>query len=154
MIRQYCAADAAETYEIFRDGARYGSQPHYSAEQGMAWAPSDGMTPWWKDRMSAGLTWVWQGDDCVRGFVSLVDDGYLDMFFVRPEDRGLGIASSLYDHMIDAATQAQMPRLTTHASHLARRFLERRGWQVTCDEVVERNGVSLARSVMMLNLEN
>ncbi len=51
----------------------------------------------------------------------------------------------LYDRMIETARDMGLEGLTTHASHLARRFLDRRGWAVVEEERNLRHGVWLTR---------
>jgi hypothetical protein len=43
-------------------------------------------------------------------------------------------------------------RLTTHASHLARRFFARHGWRVDYPETAERDGAALERFALSLDL--
>lgn len=74
---------------------------------------------------------------------------HIDLFFVRPDVRGKGVAAALYD-AFEAAVGADAPggRLTADASLLLRPFLERRGWQALDEEWVERDGVILNRFQM------
>ncbi len=152
MIRPYAIDDAEATYFVYREAARRGSQPHYTPEQGMAWAPSDEIAPWWRERMLSGTTWVWDADRTVGGLISLTRAGHLDMFFVLPELRGTVASGALYDALLSEAKSRGLTELTTDASHLARRFLERRGWQTKGEETVERGGVELTRSQMKLTI--
>ena len=64
----------------------------------------------------------------------------------------MGVASALYGAMLQDARAGGLDRLTTDASHLAQRFLERRGWRVTAPETVMRNGVPLERFGMRLDV--
>jgi len=152
VIRPVRPEDAAETYEIFRDAVRIGAAPSYTEAQRRAWVPSDTMEDGWPGRILGGTTWVAQNGGRLAGFLTCTD-AYLDLFFVRPEARRGATAPALYDRMIQAARDAGRTRLTTHASHLARRFLERRGWHVVGREEVERNGECLTRFAMVLSLD-
>lgn len=150
MIRQLRPEEVAETYAIYRDAVRVGAAPFYTEEQRRAWVPSDAMEDWWPDRVLGGTTWVAEGDGGLSGFLTW-REGHLDLLFVRPEARRGPVAPALYDRMLAAARDEGHTRLTTHASHLARRFLERRGWSVTDREEIERNGVLLTRFAMVLD---
>jgi putative acetyltransferase len=151
VIRPVRPDDVAETYEIFHDAIRIGSAPFYTKEQRRAWVPSDTMENWWSGRILGGTTWVKDDGGRLAGFLTHAD-AHLDLFFVRPEARRGPTAPALYDQMMDAARDAGHLHLTTHASHLARRFLERRGWRVVEREEVKRNGVLLVRFLMDVDL--
>ncbi|RVT84037.1 GNAT family N-acetyltransferase [Rhodobacteraceae bacterium CCMM004] len=148
MIRRYRSEDAAATYGVYADAVLNGTAPHYTADQARAWVPSDEMEDWWPPRLAGGTAWVAEGDAELTGLISLMGTGYLDMFFVRPSARPAGTAARLYNTLAAHARAAGQARLTTHASHLARRFLERRGWHVVAEETAMRNGVPLTRFAM------
>ena len=150
MIRPVRPDEVAETFAIFRDAVRIGAAPFYTEAERRAWASSDTMWDGWPERILGATTWVAEGEDGLEGFLSYAD-GYLDFFYVRPGARRGPTAPALYDRMLAEARAEGRARLTTHASHLARRFLERRGWQVVEQEEVERNGVPLTRFVMVLD---
>ena len=69
---------------------------------------------------------------------------------MRPAWQRKGLAEALYRKLSADAHDMGCAVLTTHASHLARRFLERRGWHVTDTQNVERNGVRIPRFAMAL----
>ncbi|MGI1661131.1 GNAT family N-acetyltransferase [Palleronia sp. KMU-117] len=151
MIRALRPDEVALTYAIYRDAVRIGATPFYTEVQRRAWVPSDGMEDWWPDRVLGGTTWVDAGATGLDGFLTYID-GHLDLFFVRPAARRGPTAPALYDRMLAHARAEGRRRLTTHASHLARRFLERRGWQVVAREETERGGVLLERFAMEVTL--
>jgi putative acetyltransferase len=149
-IRPIRPEDVAGTYAIFRDAVRIGAAPFYTEAERHAWAPSETMPDGWRDRVLGATTWVAEDGAGLAGFLTYAD-GYLDFFYVRPEARRGPVAPALYERMLAEARTERRGRLTTHASHLARRFLERRGWRVVAPEEVERNGVLLARFAMALD---
>lgn len=144
-IRPGGVADAAACHAVYVDAVRNGTAPHYSAREALAWAPSATLEDWMAPRLAAGITWVAQSGARAEGFLTVTPAGHLDFLFVRPEWRGTGLAAALYDRMADWAAAAGHDRLTVHASHLSRRFLARRGWQVVARESVARHGVDLVR---------
>ena len=151
-IRRYRPADSSACGAIYVDAVRNGTAPHYSAEQAAAWVP-DGAEHWdWAPRLTSGQTWIAEVKGIPSGFITLRSDGHLDLFFVRPDVRHLGIAGALYEQLVEDARRSGLTRLTTHASLLARRFLERRGWRVAESETAERHGVSLTRYYMLRDL--
>ena len=56
---------------------------------------------------------------------------------------GRGTADALYAMIVNTARVAGFARMTTAASHLARRFFEKRGWRVEAEQQVERHGAML-----------
>ncbi|PRY25951.1 GNAT family acetyltransferase [Aliiruegeria haliotis] len=144
-VRRGGAADVEACHDVYYDAVRNGTSPHYSAEQAAAWAPSRKPEDWLEPRLAVGTTWIAESVDRAEGFLTVTDAGHLDFFFVRPQWRRSGLSSALYDQM-QAWTDARgLTHLTTYASHLCRRFLERRGWVVLHGETALRNGVELTR---------
>jgi putative acetyltransferase len=152
VIRPLRGHEVEQTYAIYRDAVRIGAAPFYTEAQRRAWVPSDRMEDWWPGRVLGGTTWVDEAEGGLNGFLTYAD-GHLDLFFIRPEARRGATAPALYDRMLAEAWAEGRGRLTTHASHLARRFLERRGWRMVVREETERNGVLLERFAMELALE-
>lgn len=144
-IREGGAADAEACHAVYLDAVRNGTSRHYTPEQALAWAPSEQVEDWLPPRLEAGTTWIAFSDRRAEGFLTVTGEGHLDFFFVRPDARASGLAATLYDRMLDLAEARGQARLTTFASHLARSFLERRGWQVIEGESALRNGVELKR---------
>lgn len=146
------AADAAACHRVYFSAVRVGAASHYSEAQRHAWAPSEVAEPWMAQRLGDGITWLAQGNDGLAGFLTATPTGHLDLFFVVPEARRGPAAPLLYDTYLGWARTRRLTHLTTHASHLARRFLTRRGWQTRAEEQVRRNGVTLCRWQMELRL--
>jgi putative acetyltransferase len=142
--------DAAACHAVYVTAVREGAAPLYSLAERMAWAPFDTPEPWMAERLASGTTWLAEADGRLMGFLTATEAGHLDLFFVRPEARRGPVAPALYDAFAAWAAARGLTRLTTHASALARRFLERRGWQVVAEERVLRHGVELTRWAMAL----
>lgn len=149
LLRTGTVRDAPICFDIYKDAVHNGTAPHYTAEESAAWAPLDGAADWIFERFENGTTWIAERDGQPLGFLTATHEGHLDLFFLRPAERRTGISSMLYDAYL--AHFPDTPRLTTFASHLARRFLERRGWHVVAEERHERNGVPLTRFRMILD---
>lgn len=80
--------------------------------------------------------------------------GHIDLAFVRPIWMGRSVAQALYERILERAHVANLPRLTTYASHAARPFFARNNWQVDIPEQIDRNGEMLKRFAMSLNLRD
>ncbi|MDJ1017282.1 MAG: GNAT family N-acetyltransferase [Paracoccaceae bacterium] len=148
MIRRWTRDDAVECYDVYLEAVRNGASEHYNRAQRLAWAPSDEPPESWSARLEVARVWVSEDAQGMTGFISLDDEGYLDLFFVAPRARGDGTAASLYAELLAEAEAQGLKTLRTHASLYLRPFLEKRGWTVVQSEEVERSGVTLRRFEM------
>jgi GNAT superfamily N-acetyltransferase len=116
----------------------------------MAWAPETTEPAWMAARIAAGRGWIAARAGRDAGFLvaaGLDGEGpaLLDLFFVRPEARGSGVASALLAAFDTAA--AGRP-CTAFASLYLRPILERRGWRMVRADPTERSGEFLMRYLM------
>ncbi|MEC3860874.1 GNAT family N-acetyltransferase [Mesobacterium sp. TK19101] len=153
ILRRYRAEDRVGCQQVFYDAVRQGAATFYTAEQRAAWAPTPDPDPNLPDKLLQQACFVAVQDDRIVGLMSLAEGGYLDMAFVRPEVMGKGVATALHGAVLDEARAQGKTRLTTHASHLARRFFGRNGWQVDFEEDVALRGQVLHRFGMSLSLD-
>ena len=144
-------SDARASYSVFFDAVRNGGDRHYDAAQRHAWVPSAEMPDWWSPHLASARTWVTEQDGTLTGLISLRSDGYLDLFYVVASARGDGTAVTLYETLLREAEHQGAQRLTTHASDYLKPFLEKRGWIVVAEDIVERGGVRLRRWEMVLD---
>jgi len=135
-IRDYRPADASALAAIFRAAVLEGSAPHYCDEQRKAWASRINDSTTVHARVTGQTCLVAEDESGLSGFAALKSDGHLDMLFVRPDQRRTGTAGLLHDAILQRARQAGHRRLSVHASHLARRFLAKRGWNFVRTETV------------------
>jgi putative acetyltransferase len=142
-VRPYEASDAEATAALFHDTVRTAAGPGYSAAQRKAWSPEVPDTASWHPRLAGATTMIAEDGTGLAGFMSLRADGYLDMAFVRADRVGTGVAKALYDSLLAQAEHSGIKRLTTDASHLARRFFERQGWHVVREQRQTRGDVEL-----------
>ena len=152
-VRPYLRQDAAALYAVYVEAVQIGAADHYTLAQRLAWAPDQSMADDWPDKLAAMDTWVAQADGDIAGFMAVRPDGYIDLAFVRPRWMGRAVAQAVYERVVERAQRAGLPRLTTHASHLARSFFARNGWLVDHTEIIDRNGETLTRFAMSLILE-
>ena len=149
-MRKWEPTDAEASYAVYFDAVHHGAKDHYDDAQRHAWVPSPIVQEWWLPRLTAAKAWVTSDEHGLTGFISLREDGYLDMFFVSSRAQGDGTANRLYEKILEQARHSDLGRLSTHASHCLRPFLEKRGWQVMAKEVVTRLNVELERFEMEL----
>ena len=153
-LRPFRETDAQGCVAVFLDAVHNGTAPHYTAEEREAWAPRNQDHDYgdWTDRVASGKTFVAEEGTRLLGFATLAEEdpetGHLDFLYVRSDARNLGVSAALHDQIVDTAQSLGYKSLTTNASHLARSFLEKRGWDVTTKEVTLRNGLQLTRFQM------
>ena len=151
-IRPYQREDRAACMAIYFRAVQEGAVLFYSEPERNAWAPTAVPDLTKADKLLDQWAYVSEIEGTPTGFMTLCPDGYLDMAFVLPEVMGQGHAAALYDTIIARAKAAGLTRLTVHASHLARRFFARRGWQVDAVEQHPVRGQRLERFAMSLDL--
>lgn len=139
-IRLYRPDDRAACASVFYRAVREGSATFYDQAQRDAWAPSPLPDLSEPDKLLDQWCWVAERGPDVVGFMSLDHSGYLDMAFVLPGEMGKGTAAALYKALLSKARDEHLPRLTVIASHLARRFFARQGWQVDRPEDLAADG--------------
>ncbi|MEM8851596.1 MAG: GNAT family N-acetyltransferase [Pseudomonadota bacterium] len=151
-IRRGGPADSAALAGIFWSGVRDGAAPRYSADQRRAWLPERPSADRFADRLADQAIFVAERNGVAVGFMTLRADGYLDFAYVLPDERGQGTAAALLAVLENHAHISGLSRLTVRASDMARPFLARRGWQVTSDATVMRDGIALPSTHMVRDL--
>ncbi|MBP5856758.1 GNAT family N-acetyltransferase [Marivibrio halodurans] len=155
--------DAAATARLFHASIREGAVGAYSEEQLAAWAPAPPETAEWAARLGSMTTLIAvelaasddeeDGEGDPLGFMSLTDAGHIDLAYVRPDRFGTGVSDALYNAVLSVARTSGLRRLTTDASHLARRFFEKRGWHVLREQRPVRHGIALTNFRMVIDLD-
>lgn len=151
-LRRYDPGDRAACQSVFFRAVREGTSEFYDEAQRKAWAASDRFDPSTADRLSAQVTWLAIENDDVIGFMSLREDGYLDMAYVLPHAHGCGVADALYARIIDSAQALDLTSLFVDGSHFARRFFTKHGWQVDYQEEHPARGQVFDRFRMTVTL--
>lgn len=152
LIRDYTRVDANDLVAIFQSAVLEGSAPLYTIEQRKAWAARITDPSALHDRLKDQTCLVAADDGGALGFTALQANGHLDMLFVRPDQRRRGTAEALHDALVERAASDGHAGLSVHASHLARRFLAKHGWQFVRTETVNLHGVTLEHHYMTLQL--
>lgn len=142
-IRPYRADDAPVLANVFDRAVREGAAGAYDAEQRAAWAGAIDAPPDWSRRLCEEITVVAERAGQVTGFMTLGRDGFLDLAFVLPEAMGTGVAPALHDRILVEAEARRLVRLTTEASHIARRFFIKQGWRELGEVQVHLGGTRL-----------
>lgn len=142
-VRPYRDGDAPVLAHVFDRAVRDGAAGAYDAVQRDAWASAMDTPPDWSRRLREEITLVAERGGRVAGFMTLGRDGFLDLAFVLPEAMGTGVAAALHDRVLAEAEARGMIRLTTEASHIARRFFLKQGWRELGEVQVNLGGATL-----------
>lgn len=151
-VRRAHRGERAQIHGVFYRSIREGAGAFYTEAQRAVWAPDPAPAA---DEFPADerrMFWVAEHGGQIIGVLALEPEGYLDLAFVLPEWMGRGVTQMIYAPLLQWAKEAGLKRLTTHASHFARRFFEKQGWQVDSPETVTRDGQDLERFCMSLKL--
>lgn len=143
-VRRGQPGDAAALADVFYRAVHEGAAPKYSAVERKAWAPERPSPEAFADRLAPQSVFVATEDDAPIGFMTLRDDGLVDLAYVLPEQRGTGTATGLLAMLQNHATARGFGALTTRASEMARPFFLRHGWRVLRPATQERDGVVLS----------
>ncbi len=161
-LRPLTHKDARACYALFHRTVHGGTGAFYDAAQRAAWAPalphaSDArFETWletWAERLTAGFSVCATRWGRIRGFFTMGHDGHIDFAYVALEEMGKGTAGRLYEACEAEARRLGLSHMETEASHLARRFFERRGWTVVARQTVIRDSVGIENFRMGKRLE-
>jgi len=142
-IREFNPDDTAETAQIFFDAVRIGTVLYYNQSQREAWAPKLPNHEQWCQKLSMQEVFVAEDNAGLIGFMSLNNDGCIDLAFVKPDSMGMGVAKKLYSEIESHAYASGLLKLYTEASLLARPFFEREGWGLVKEQSTTINDVEL-----------
>ena len=143
--------DAAALSQVFFDAVRDGPSP-YTQAQRMAWMPQAPAPEVFADRLRAQHVVLAEAKGTVVGFMTLAEDGYLDLAYILPSHRGSGLFGMLYRKLEAAARELGIARLHTHASLMAQPAFRKVGFLTIQNETVERAGEHLQRAEMEKHL--
>jgi putative acetyltransferase len=143
-IRSLTHNDANACYDVFYRAVHGGTQAFYTKTQREAWAPKRVHAPDdWPDRLTQGVAFGAKKWGRIVGFMTMGYDGHIDFAYVLPREMGKGTALKLYNRCASEAQTLGLDVMDTEASHLAKRFFEKQGWQTTARQVVIRDGIGI-----------
>lgn len=142
-VRPYRAADCQPTFAVFFDAVHNGTAAYYTAEEREAWAATDVPPDGWHPRLADHITYVAPFGSGIAGFMTMGRDGHIDLAYVAPAHTRSGVGDALYAALLTQARALGLGLMDTEASHLAKRFFLRHGWQIEARQSVIRQGVAL-----------
>jgi putative acetyltransferase len=147
-IQTYSADKAMEIADLFHQSVHSIDPSLYSSEQKEAWAPTPVDYECWTERLNVKKPFIAIIEDRVAGFIELDADGHIDCTYTHPNFQGIGVASSLYEHLLNEARAKNIMYLYVEASLAAKSFFEHRGFTMVKKNEVQRNGVTLVNFSM------
>ncbi|MGH1329932.1 MAG: GNAT family N-acetyltransferase [Paracoccaceae bacterium] len=146
------APDPRGCYLAFYAAVHEGAAAHYSPQERAAWAPEIEMPELWEERLEALTAFIATAQGAPIGFLILGPDGFIDLFYISPAFMGSGLADRLYESARLEAKSLGLSQMSTEASHLARSFFARHGWQVEARQSVIRAATPITNFRMFTDI--
>lgn len=115
----------------------------YTKLQQEAWCPTPIDYLKWSKRLLESKPWVAFDGDNLAGFIELEEKGYINCLYVHPTFQNRGIATQLYDYVLNIATAQRFTELTVDASIVAMPLFKKWGFEIQRTNTIERNNVYL-----------
>jgi putative acetyltransferase len=143
-IRRASPADFDALGEVLHAAICEGAG-QYTEAQRAAWSPAPRAGEAWAGYLGAQSVWLAETGGRPLGFLTLTDEGYVDLAYILAEAQGRGLFRQLYDALEREARRVGMGRLWTDASLHAKGPFEAVGFAAAYAETVERSGEQLKR---------
>ncbi len=147
-MRRWRPQDLAATIDTFRRAVHELAAADYTPEELAAWAPPAADLAAWRSRMEQGQGWIFESNGKLGGFIHADVPGHVDLLYVHPDCRRMGVATALLELLAADAGSRGITTLGTEASRTAKPFFEWAGFSVLRAERVIRGGLALERFVM------
>ncbi|MHC5353209.1 GNAT family N-acetyltransferase [Myroides sp. LJL115] len=145
IIRAYTFKDAQATLSLFIDTVKSTNARDYSDCQIKVWANPNKDLSQWNLSLLQNHSFVAQIKSEIVGFIDISPSGYLDHLFVHKDHQGQGIASALYQKIIETIKHK---KITTHSSITSKPFFLSKGFTVIKEQQVKLQEVYLTNFVM------
>ena len=139
-IRNFHPGDAKALTDIFYTSIHQVACQYYTQAQINQWAPLPIDYPRWQAKFEQAAPFVAELDNRPVGFMTLAEDGLIDLAYSHPEHQKKGIATALYRHLETQARQQGIKLLTVKASYLAKSFFIKQGFKVLAKNEIPRSG--------------
>jgi putative acetyltransferase len=106
----------------------------------------------WEERLEALTAFVATANGAPVGFLLMGPDGFIDLFYIAPPFMGSGLGERLYESARVEAKSLGLSGMSTEASHLARSFFARQGWQIEARQTVVRAATPITNFRMFTDI--
>ena len=135
--------DLEEIQALFADTIQNICNKDYTPDQISAWTSSIQNKERWESKINGQYFVIARIDEKLVGFASLYEGNYLDLLYVDKDYQGHGIASLLYDKIVNKARQLHKDELYADVSITAKGFFQKAGFETIKKQVVTRKGIEL-----------
>jgi putative acetyltransferase len=143
------AKDGPTIIALCVDSILHSAKGAYTPQQIQAWADAMRDMEGWRKRLTEQYVLVGVLNNRIVGIISLHEkDGYLDLLYVDKNYQSMGIARRLYEMIMLHAQEKKIPKLTVHASQMAKPFFLKMGWQEGKQDTKAIGGVQFVRQEM------
>jgi len=147
-MRKWRPQDLDATLDTFHRAVHELAAADYSPKELEAWAPQEADYGAWERRMEDSRGWIFEINGKLGGFITTDAPGHVDLLYVHPDYKRMGVATALLDLLVADARARGISTLHTESSRTARPYFEQAGFSVLRTEQVERGGVVLERFMM------
>ena len=151
-IHLYEARWGVEIARLFYDSVHAVDSSIYTDEQKEAWARTPPDYTWWSARLAGTRPYLAVYKANLLGFIEFDEEGYIDCFYVSPQNQGRGVGSLLYGYVEKEAREKGLKKLSVDASYIAKAFFAHRGFSIIRKNSVKRNRVVLENFTMEKSL--
>nr|WP_313062769.1 GNAT family N-acetyltransferase [Moraxella sp. CTOTU49097] len=152
VIRDYQPQDSKSLAKIFENAILAIDNRIYSTSQKQAWIGNHS-DEFWQSRFERTKPFVALIDKEPVGFIEfgLKDRvSKIDCFYIEPKFQQQGVGQALFEKVLSVAKGNNVYQINVSASHIAKPFFEKQGFQTVQKNSVERSGVILENWLMVL----
>ncbi|EEA93365.1 GNAT family N-acetyltransferase [Pseudovibrio sp. JE062] len=143
MIRPLEITDAPHCAQIYYDAIMIGAKDYYTTEQLNAWAGPQPNPEGWTKNLDGMTGFVAIKEDAVIGFMTIDMEGYIKFAFVSPFESRNGVATAIYNALLNWAIERNISALSSDISLAAKPFFLRQDWQVVRQQAPVCRGITL-----------
>lgn len=149
-IRRATLRDMPELHKLFVETIRNIASRDYDPDQIRIWTASIQKKKRWEDAVLNQYFILLEKEDQLLGFGSLDQGNYIDFMYVHKDYQGQGIASLIYQELLEEARRQGETRLSSDVSKTARPFFEKKGFKAVKENIMYIEGIEI-RNYRMIN---
>lgn len=151
-IRKATIIDISEISQLFYQTITTVNTKDYNAQQIETWASGADNKTFWEEQIEKQYFIIAENPNCLVGFASLTNDGYLDFMYVHKNHQNQDIASALLESILAEAGKLKLTKIWTDASITARPFFLNKGFIIERIYTKISKGVEFENAIMLLKL--